>query len=59
MSDTIKIKLVKSLIGQTPDNVKTAKALGFRRMNQVLEHKKNAPVMGMIGKIRFMLQVIS
>ncbi len=59
MNDLIKIKLVKSMIGQTPDNVKTAKALGFRRIHQVIEKKKNPSVMGMIEKVKFMLQVIS
>jgi large subunit ribosomal protein L30 len=56
MSDTIKIKLVKSLIGQKPDLIRTAKALGLKRMNQTVEVKKNPAVMGMVNKISFMVE---
>ncbi len=56
MSDTIKIKLVKSLIGQKPDIIKTAKALGIKRINQIVEVNKNPAVMGMVKKISFMIE---
>jgi large subunit ribosomal protein L30 len=56
--DTFKVQLVKSLNGQKPSILKTAKSLGFRKMNQVIELKKNAPVMGAVRKIAFMIKVI-
>ena len=58
MSDTIKIKLVKSPIGRNPAIVRTVKALGFKRLHQVLEKKKIPSMMGMIGKVRFMLEIL-
>ena len=58
MSDTVKIKLVRSLIAQKPSNLKIAKALGFRKINQVLVKKKNPAVMGMVRKAGFMIEVI-
>lgn len=36
---TIKIKLVKSPIGKVPKHRKTIKALGFTKLNQVIEKK--------------------
>ena len=56
MSDTLKLKLVKSLIGQKPDVRLTAKALGLKRINQTVEVKKNPSVMGMVKKISFMIE---
>ena len=58
MSDTVKIKLVRSFAGQKPGNVKIARALGFSKMQQVLVKKKDPGIMGMIRRIGFMLQIL-
>ena len=36
---TIKVKQVRSAIGKTKDQKLTLKALGFRKLNQVVEHE--------------------
>ena len=45
---TIKIKQTKSLIGKTPAQRATMKALGLRKINHVVEHEDNAAIRGMI-----------
>ena len=56
-SKTLRITLVKSPIGYTKDQKKTALALGLRRMNQTVEHKDNAALRGMLAKIVHLLRV--
>ena len=58
MSDTVRIKLVRSFAGQKPGNVKIAKALGFSKMQQVLVKQKIPSIMGMVRKIGFMLEIL-
>ena len=53
----VKIKLVKSLIGCSETQRKVAKALGFTKKNQVVEHTKSATIMGMVNKISHLLEV--
>lgn len=54
---TIKIKLVKSLIGCSEAQCKVAKALGFTKKDQVVEHSSSPVILGMINKISHMLEV--
>lgn len=54
----MKVKLVRSLIGRKEDHKATARALGFRRMHQVVEVKDTPDVQGMVRKIRYMLEVV-
>lgn len=54
---TIKIKLVKSLIGCSEAQCKVAKALGFTKKDQTVEHSKSPVIMGMINKISHLLEV--
>ncbi len=58
MSDTIRIKLIRSIAGQKPANVKIVRALGFSKTQQVLEKKNNPAIMGMIRKAGFMLKIL-
>ena len=53
----IQIKLVKSLIGCSETQRKVAKALGFTKKDQVVEHAKSATIMGMVNKISHLLEV--
>ena len=53
----VKIKLVKSLIGCSETQRKVAKALGFTKKDQIVEHVKSATIMGMVNKISHLLEV--
>jgi large subunit ribosomal protein L30 len=55
---TIKIKLVKSAIKRPADQKATIKALGFRRLNQVLEKEVTPQIMGMVNKVKHLIQVV-
>ena len=48
---------VKSGIGYCSDQKRTLKALGFRRLNQVVSHDDSAPIRGMINKVRHLVKV--
>ena len=53
----IQIKLVKSLIGCSEAQRKVAKALGFTKKDQVVEHDNSPIIKGMINKISHLLEV--
>ena len=53
----IQIKLVKSLIGCSEAQRKVAKALGFTKKDQIVEHEESPVIMGMINKISHLLEV--
>lgn len=55
---TIKIKQVKSAIKRPADQKATIKALGFRRLNQVLEKEVTPQIMGMVNKVKHLIQVV-
>ena len=58
MSDKkLKITLVKSIIGLSPKQEGTVKALGLRRMNQQVTHDDTPVIRGMIAKVPHVLQV--
>lgn len=53
----LRIKLVKSPIGNTPRNRATVEALGLRKINQVVTHEDSASIRGMLHKVKHMLDV--
>ena len=53
----IRIKLVKSLIGCSEAQRKVAKALGFTKKDQIVEHEESPVIMGMVNKISHLLEV--
>ncbi|MDH4127700.1 MAG: 50S ribosomal protein L30 [Spirochaetota bacterium] len=55
--DKIKIKLVRSTIGKTKKQKLTVEALGLRKTNQVVEHKANPAILGMINKIKHLVVI--
>jgi large subunit ribosomal protein L30 len=57
-SGTIKIQLVKSPIGYTERQKKTVRALGLRRMNQVVERPDTDAVRGMVNAIAHLVKVV-
>lgn len=54
---TIKITLVKSLIGYPERQKETVHALGLRRINQTVEHADNPALRGMIAKVVHLVAV--
>lgn len=54
---TLKIKLVKSPIGKMETHKRTVRALGLRKIGQVVEHESNPQIRGMIKQVSYMLEV--
>lgn len=55
---TIKIKQIKSGIGQTVRQKRTLQALGFIRMHQTIEKEATPQIIGMVNKVAHLLTVI-
>jgi len=55
---TIKIKQVKSAIKRPADQKATIQALGFRRLNQVIEKEVTPQFMGMVNKVKHLILVV-
>lgn len=53
----LRIKLVKSIIGQTAKNRKIVASLGLRKMQQTVEHQDTPTIRGMVHKVKHMLEV--
>lgn len=53
----IKIKQVKSRINRPANQKRTLDALGLRKMNQVVEKEDTPQVLGMINKVRHLVEV--
>lgn len=53
----IRIKWIKSDIGYSKDQKRTVKALGFHKLNDVVEKEDTPAVRGMINKINHLLVV--
>jgi large subunit ribosomal protein L30 len=54
---TLKITLTKSIIGLSPRQEATVKALGLRRMHQTVSHEDTATIRAMIAAVPHVLQV--
>ncbi len=57
MPKTLKVTLVKSIIGLSPKQEGTVRALGLRRIRQMVEHEDSPTVRGMINAVPFCLKV--
>jgi ribosomal protein L30 len=55
---TLRLRQVRSGIGGTRAMRETLKALGFRRMNQVVERQDTREIRGMIAKVSHLVEVI-
>ncbi len=53
----LNITWTKSGIGYSEDQKRTLKALGFRRLNQIVTHDDSASIRGMIQKVRHLVRV--
>ena len=55
---TIKVKQVKSKIKTPEVQKRTLEALGLRKMNQVVELPENPQVLGMVAKVKHLVEVV-
>jgi large subunit ribosomal protein L30 len=53
----LKVTLTRSIIGLSPKQEATVKALGLRRIRQSVSHDDSPSVRGMIAKVPHVLQV--
>lgn len=54
----IKIKQVRSTINRPKDQKATIQALGFKKLNQVVEHEDTPQIMGMINKVSHLIEIV-
>ncbi|MCB8922586.1 MAG: 50S ribosomal protein L30 [Ardenticatenaceae bacterium] len=57
MMTKLRITYQKSAIGYNEKQKATIKALGFRKLNQTVEHEDTAVIRGMIDKVSHLVQV--
>ena len=55
----IKIKQIKSRINCPAVQKRTLDALGLRKMNQVVVKEDNPAIMGMVNRVRHLVEVIN
>jgi large subunit ribosomal protein L30 len=56
---TVKVQLVKGLIGTREDHRATVRGLGLRRVNSVAELEDTPSVRGMINKVSYLVKVVA
>jgi len=57
MTDTIKVTLVKSVIGKNEKIRETVKGLGLNKLNKTVSLENTPAIRGMIDKVSFMLRI--
>ena len=57
MPPKLRIRQVKSASGHTRDQHATVRALGIRRLQQVVEQNDTPQIRGMIFKVRHLVEV--
>ena len=57
-SKTVRLELVRSPIGATERQRATVRALGLRRLHQVVEHSDSAVTRGMVRKVEHLVKVV-
>ena len=53
----LKIELIRSTIGKIPKHRATVRALGLKKIHQVVLKDKNPMILGMVNSIYYMLKV--
>jgi len=56
-SKKLRLTLTKSIIGLSPKQEATVKALGLRRINQTVVHDDSETIRGMVFAVQHMLKV--
>jgi large subunit ribosomal protein L30 len=59
MTKTVKVTLVKGLIGTRESHRATVRGLGLRRINSISELEDTPSVRGMINKVSYLVKVVS
>ncbi len=54
---TLRVTLVRSLIGRPKDQEATVQSLGLRRIHQTVEHPDSPSVRGMLTKVSHLVRV--
>lgn len=54
----IKIKQVRSAINRSKRQKETIKALGFKKLNQVIEKEATPQIIGMVNKVQHLVEVV-
>jgi len=54
----VKVKQVRSAINRDKSQKATLVALGFRKLNQVVEHEATPQIEGMIKKVQHLVEVV-
>ncbi len=54
---TLRVTLRRSLIGRTPRQRATVRALGLRRIRHTVEHPDRPEIRGMIAKVPHLVEV--
>lgn len=57
-SNSIKIKLVRSLIGTPEAQRRVVRGLGLTKKDQVVEHFESATIMGMVNKVSHLVEIV-
>ncbi|MDR0874280.1 MAG: 50S ribosomal protein L30 [Prevotellaceae bacterium] len=55
---TIKVKQVKSKIKTPAVQKRTLEALGLRKINAVVEHEATPSILGMVNKVKHLVEVV-
>ena len=55
---TLKLKLVRSPIGSTERQRATVRALGLRKLHQVVEQSDSAVTRGMVRKVEHLVRIV-
>ena len=53
----IRIQLVRSVIGRLPEQRRTVKALGLKKMNSSVEQEMTPVIMGMVNAVSHLVKV--
>lgn len=56
--NTIKVKLVRSMIGTLRKHRRIVKSLGLKRINQVRELKDCPEVRGQVRKVNYLVSIV-
>lgn len=57
-TDRLKIRLIKSPIGYSEKHKATVRALGLRRMHQVVEQPDSRDTRGMIARVAHLVELV-
>lgn len=57
-ANSIKIKLVRSLIGTPEAQRRVVRGLGLTKKDQVVEHFESAKIMGMVNKVSHLVEIV-